>query len=164
MVHIGMIYWYSFLVQFSLLVCCSVLRPGNTWLTLYCWYSPQICVSSVGQPSAWYKLVQFWYIFGVVHWCSPWWCGSLLASLASNAHLGDSPLARASHCIMRARTKLYTTATAPSAPGLNIICITVLSNAQCMQHLHQGFLCIMQDSKCALIAALDKRHLICCNI
>ena len=164
MVHIGMIYWYSFLVQCSLWCASLGVLLSNTWLTLYCWYSPQICVSSVGQPSAWYKLVQFWYIFGVVHWCSPWWCGSLLASLASNAHLGDSPLARASHCIMRARTKLYTTATAPSAPGLDIICITVLSNAQCMQHLHRGFLCKMQDSKCALIAALDKWHLICCNI
>ena len=44
----------------------------------------------------------------LVH-CSPcWWCGgSLPLGMAqSNAHLGDSPLARASHCIMR--TNLYT--------------------------------------------------------
>ena len=45
----------------------------------------------------------------LVH-CSPcWWCGgSLPLGMAqSNAHLGDSPLARASHCIMP-RTNLYT--------------------------------------------------------
>ena len=44
----------------------------------------------------------------LVH-CSPcWWCGGSLplGRAQSNAHLGDSPLARASHCIMR--TNLYT--------------------------------------------------------
>ena len=54
-----------------------------------------------------YILAQYWYIFGTL--CSPcWWCGGSLplGRAQSNAHLGDSPLARASHCIMR--TNLYT--------------------------------------------------------
>ena len=105
--------------------------PGNT---LYCVVLTYIFETSLGKTMALYILAQFWYSFGTV--VSPGvsgviftlvlvqWCGSLLAS---NAHLGDSPLARASHCIMP-RTDLYTRLHCVA------ICITVSSIAQCTWH------------------------------
>ena len=97
------------------------------------------------------------------------WYGSLLAS---NAHLGDSPLARASHCIMP-RTDLYTRLHCVA------ICITVSSIAQCTWHPICGRALYnahhQRDSKMCTniyiicikaisISALDKQLQKCCNI
>ena len=140
-----MICWYIFMVWYILAeywygVVPCMGSPGAMLDITTRWYLAytllQVQLLTFCETIAWYILALIWYIIGtsqslvvVVVWVSP-------GISQSNAHLGDSPLASASHCIMR--TNLYAALHHSfiwSAPILTLQCTIALYK------LHQSLHC-----------------------